>query len=428
MDWRELNIIQYTGATSKERVEARKLLDAERIRCYNHDREHSTEFLRQFTEYYMEGFTMSAEIDDGVPIPTDTPAPAPAATGRRRGRPPGSAAKPAENAGLLAAVQFVECVENETIEFSHFAKLSNGMVLAYSNVLSAGFPIAEQLNRCPRIDMLKAALLRCGKSLAITETNDGHLSIKGDKLKAIVPCMAEPLADITPDAPVINGDFNILKEAFKAACTVADEIADRVMYASVLLDPNTVTATNGKVLLQYWHGITGLPPATVIPALFAKQIVGSKYKITGIGGNYDTNAGFMRSLTIWFENGAWLKTQCYEDRWQAFEQLLNVATNPQPVPVGLFEGIEAVEPFCKDSGAIHFGDGYVSSYLNSDAGASYPVKGLPPGKIFHAKLVRQVSPYVKTLDLLTQNDRAFFFGGTDINPIRGVFMAMSGSQ
>jgi hypothetical protein len=83
MDWRELNIIQYYGDTSKERVEARKLLDAERLRCYNHDRQFGTDLLYQFTKEYMEGFEMAeAEIDDGVPIPTETPAPA--ATGKKR--------------------------------------------------------------------------------------------------------------------------------------------------------------------------------------------------------------------------------------------------------------------------------------------------------------------------------------------------------
>ena len=424
MDWAALNRQQYCGATTKDRVEARKLLDAERVRCYNHDRQHGTKYLLEFTLCYMEGFDMAEiEIEDGVPPPPEGEAEKP----KRRGRPPKSEQKPAENAGLLQAVQFVKVVETDVFENSAFGKLSGGMITAYSNVIAAGYPIVEQLSLCPNLDKLEAALIRCGKTMAVTEAN-GKLSIKGDKLKAMVPCLAEQLADTVPDAPVVTGNFNIIKDAFKACGTVADEKAERPMYASLLLDPNSVTATNGKVLLQYWHGIANLPPGTVIPAAFAKMIVGSKLNITGIGGNYDAEAGFMRSLTIWFENGAWLKTQCYEDRWQQFDQLLNVATEPQTVPAGLFEAVEAVMPFCEESGAIIFGDGYVSSHRNADDGASFPVKGLPAGKIFHGKLIKQVSPYVTTLDLTTQPDRAFFFGGSPANPIRGVFMGMSGSQ
>lgn len=424
MDWCELNIIQYAGATSKERVKARKLLDAERVRLYNFDRANGTQLLYNWTVETMEGFDMSAiEIDDSVPPPPEAKVEKP----KRRGRPPKSETKAPENAGLLAAVQFVEGVENDTFENSAFAKLSGGMIVAHSNIMGAGFPIQEQLSLCPNMEKLKAALTRCGKTMAVTESN-GKLSIKGDKLRAMVPCLAEPLPDYLPDAPVVTGEFNILKEAFKVCANVADEKSERCMYASILLDPNTATATNGKVLIQYWHGISNLPGGTVVPAIFAKQIVGSKYNITGIGGNYDAEAGFMRSLTIWFENGAWLKTQCYEDRWQAFDQLLNVASNPQPVPAGLFEAVEAVTPFCEENGAIHFGDGFVSSHPNPDEGASYPVKGLLPGKIFHGKLIKQVSPHISTIDLLSQPDRAFFFGGSPANPIRGVFMGMSGSQ
>ena len=364
------------------------------------------------------------DIDTDVPIPEE--APVKPATGRRRGRPPGSSSKPAENAAMLAAVDFVGIVETELFEYSRYAKLSNNFIVVYSNVMSAGHPIAEEINLCPQIEKLRAALIRCGRTLAITE-NNGQISIKGDKLRALVPCLQEPLADISPDMRVVQGDFDILKEAFKAANTVADEKSDRMMFASILLDPNTVTATNGLVLIQFWHGISNLPPGTVIPKIFAQAVASVKYKITGIGGDFDTSAGFMRSLTFWFENGSWLKSQCYEERWQDISKIINVATNPVPIYDGLFEAVEAVEPFCEGQ-AVHFCTNAVQSHPDGEAGAVYEVKDLPAGKIFNAKLIRQVAPYAKTIDLFAQSDRGFFFGGTEANPVRGVFMGMSGSQ
>jgi hypothetical protein len=377
-----------------------------------------------------------ADIDTDVPMPEPETKPkakpkakakdkAPA---KKRGRPKGATTKPPENTQLLEAVEFIGVVENDTFENSKYAKLSQNYITAYSNVLAAGYPIAEEIELCPQIEKLKAALTRCGRTLAITETEGGQISIKGDRIRATVPCLAEPLAIPEPDPVIVKGDFNIIKKAFKACNTVADDKNEKVMYASVLLDPNTVSATNGMVLLQYWHGIANLPPATVVPAAFAKIVSGQKMNITGFGGMWDADAGLLKSLTVWFENGAWLKTQCFEDRWQDINSLLNVNTEPTPVPEDLFEAVAAVEPFCSDTSAIIFSEDAVQSHRDSEVGAVYNVKGLPAGKIFSAKLIKQVAPYVETLDLLTHSDRAFFFGGTPENPVRGVFMGMTGSS
>lgn len=428
MNWRELNYIQYYGSTSQERVEARKLLDVERIRLYNIDRQTGSDLLLNWTKEINEGFDMSdIEIEDNVAPPTE-----PVTPPKKRGRKPGSSNKPTESSILLNAIDFVSIVETETFEPSAYCRfISNeagSFVTAYSNVLSAAHPVAEQLNLCPQFSKLKAALTRCGKTLAITES-DGQISIKGDKIRALVPCLVEPLIDLAPDAPVIIGSFDALKEAFRVCCTVADEKAERAMLASILLDPNCATATNGKVLIQYWHGISNLPPGTVLPKVFAAAIASNKYKITGLGGNFDANGGFMRSFTVWFENGSWIKTQCYEDRWQDVSKILDgYALSPVPLYDGLFEAVAAVEAFTDEIEAVYFHAGTVASHRELNTGAMYEVKNLPPGKVIHGRLARQVSPFVKTIDLTTMPDRVFFFGGTEANPIRGVFMGMSGSQ
>ncbi len=358
------------------------------------------------------------EIEDGVEIPNE-----PATPPKRRGRPKGTSTKPSEGAALLSAVEFVGVVETEAFDPSRYCKFHNNFLTAYSNILAASHPVAEEINLCPQTDKLKAALSRCGRTLAITEAGSS-ISVKGDKLRALVPCLAEPIADVQPDPPVILGEFDVLKEAFRVCCTVADEKAERAMLASIKLDPNCATATNGQVLIQYWHGVANLPPDTVIPKLFAQLVAVCKYKITGLGGNYDPEAGFMRSFTVWFENGAWLKTQCYEDRWQAIDHLLNVATNPVEVYDGLFDGMAAVEAFTEETSAVYFHIGTVASHRDLDAGAMYEVKNLPAGKIINGKLARQVSPFVKTIDLTTSPDRVYFFGDN----VRGVFMGMAGSQ
>jgi hypothetical protein len=150
----------------------------------------------------------------------------------------------------------------------------------------------------------------------------------------------------------------------------------------------------------------------------------------GIGATWDTEKGFATSFTLWLEGGAWMKTQCYEERWPDISVVLGVPdANTIPVPPDLFEAIVAVEPFTGDTtNSIYFVEDAVQTEADGETGARYEVKGLPAGKIFNAKLIKQVSGYCKTINLHYTATKALFFGGTDANPIRGALMGMSDSQ
>ncbi len=368
--------------------------------------------------------TMATEIDNDIPVPVDATAP------KRRGRKPGTKNAPSQATNLLAAIDFVSHCKSEAYEFSAYVSLYNHVASAYNNIMAAGHPIQEELSRAVHLDKLKAALTKCGRTLTITET-EAQLSIKGDKLHALVPCLAEPLAPIVPDDCLYTGDFEILKQAFRIAGTLASETGERPIEASLLLEPNVITGTNGRALMQYWHGIGNIPPGTVIPKAFAAAVAATKLKIGGIGASWNAEQGRATSLTLWFEGGAWMKTQCYEERWPAVDHLLGVPTDPNAIltPPDFFEAINAIEPFIsEDLAAVYLVDGAVQTHANGEEGARYDVKGLPAGKIFHPRLAKQVSPYCKTIDLTSEPDKAKFYGGTEANPIRGVIMGITGSK
>lgn len=361
---------------------------------------------------------------ENVPPPAEAEA-APAEAPKKRGRKPGQKNAPKKSSQaeqLEAALAFIAPVFSDLQDFSQYVSLTANMACMFNGQLAAGHPIVEELTLSPHLEKLQAALKRCGKTLVITETEAGQLSIKGDKLRALVPCFPYTGQSIGPNPPMLNGDFNALKEAFRVCGTLASEKGERVIEASLLLEPNACTGTNGAAMLQYWHGIAGLPPHTVIPKAFAAAVAKCPLNITGLGG--DWNGEFLTSLTLWFENGAWLRTQCYNDRWPDISKVIDVASTPVEVPAGLFEAVEAVEAFVENSSAVHFVDGAVQSHAEAIVGAQYTVKGLAGGKCFNGKLIKQVAPWVKTLDLVTHPDRAFFFGGEPANPVRGVLMAM----
>ncbi len=343
---------------------------------------------------------------------------------KKEGKPIMARGRPAKRATqadtLLAALNFVSEVKATPEDYTRYVDLSRNYALAFNGQVAAGHPIVEDLACCPHLDRLKVALVKCGKSLALAETPNGQLSLKGEKIRAIVPCWPDARPEMQPD-PAIAAVDDRIKEAFKVCGTLASEAADEVICASLLLEANQCTGTNRAAILQFWHGID-LPPAMVIPKVFAAAVAKCAYPLKGFGLTWSEQLGAPSSITLWFENGAWLKTQCYNDRWPPVGHLFDCPNFPIDAPAGLFEAIDAVSQF-NDTDDVYFLDNIVQSHENGEVGAQYDVPGLQGGKIFDAELIGQVAPWAAKIDLTTAPDRAFFVGGAEATPIRGVLMA-----
>lgn len=337
-----------------------------------------------------------------------------------RGR-PAKAKASAQASQLAEALAFVEVAmkdDKAAQDYQQHVNLSGKMAIAFNGQVSAGHPISEELNLCPHLSRLQVAIARCGNSLVIAETPTGQLSIKGEKLKALVPCLPiEEMPESFPDAQVAVLT-EAIREAFKVCGTLASEEGKRVVEASLLLEANSCTGTNGSALMQYWHGID-LPPAMVLPKLFTAAVVKVSKPIVGFGFSWNADCTKVKSVTFWFEGGAWIKTQCYEDAWPSIDHIINHPSHPSPVLAGLFEAIDAVQHF-NDDKFVTFAENKVMSHDTTAFGAQYEVKGLQGGLKFDSKLIKMVAPFIKQIDLTTYDNRAFFFGDN----VRGVVMGM----
>lgn len=325
-----------------------------------------------------------------------------------RGRP----AKPTQALKLMEALTFVEvATEDHGQSMFEFVNLTNKRAVCFDGVMAAGMEIEEELNLCPQVSTLKKALAKSGKSLALTELPSGRLSVKGEKITVQVPCVkADELPPVAPDMPVapINDE---LKAAFKALEGIITDTGDRVFETAVLLEANFATATNGKVLMQYWHGID-LPPGLVIPRSFVQAISKQTKELKGFG----YNPGY--SVTFWFEDNSWYKTQIYQDPYPDCNTLLNQTNMPTDCPAGLWEACKEVAEF-HDNEWVSFKENAIIAGV-----AKYPVEGLQDGKQFDYKQIKRVIPYIKTLDYTTYADRAFFFG----DKVRGIAMCIAGDS
>lgn len=328
---------------------------------------------------------------------------------------------------LSKALDFISAatMDDENFAFKSHCKLGGNMALATTGQISAGHPIVEELDLCPHLERARQALLKCGKTLTLAQTPTGQLSVKGDKIRVLVPCVpVEEMPLLGPDQPIAAIDDK-LKAAFKACGTLASEAGERVVEASLLLEANTCTGTNGYAMLQYWHGID-LPPHIVLPKAFTSAVAKVETPLTGFGFTWDDQLGKPASVTFWFEGGAWLKTMCYSDRWPDVDRILNIESYPIETLAGLYDAIEAVEKFSDDKTPnVFFAENKVMSHSSENAGAQYDVPGLQAGLRFNAKMFRQTKAFAATLDLTTHKDKALFFGDAE-NPVRGVIMGMAG--
>jgi len=299
------------------------------------------------------------------------------------------------------------------LDYQQYIRISGGYAVAFDGTVAAGFPVEEELTVCPQADKLDAALKKCGTDLTITVLPSGALSVKGGKLRAVVPCLSDQgvMPPVWPDPPVAVITDEI-KEGFKALAKLANDKAETVLEASILLQARTMVATNRLVLLEYWHGID-LPPGLVIPKAFAAAVMKQTVALTGFGFG-------PHSVTFHYENGAWIRTQLFQDQYPDYTRIVDVPSYPIPIPEGLIEAIEAVATF-SDSDTVLLRNGRVTTNREDERGAQHEVAGLEVNgdyRAFAPSLFKKVSGFIETIDLNTYDDRAFFFGGN----IRGVIM------
>lgn len=325
-----------------------------------------------------------------------------------RGRKP-ALAKEAD--ALIKALAFASVASNNDHEHCIFESKT---VLMSNGQLFAGHPVDEELECNPHLGKLLSALKKCGKTLSLAQLDSGRLSVKGDKLRVLVPCVSDDaMFDVEPDVKIAPATDE-LKKAFKVCSVLADEKGHTVIEASLLLENGLCTATDRHVMIQYWHGVS-LPPNLVIPKSYADAVVKTESPIVGFGYTFE------RSMTLWFENGSWLKTLLYADKWPDVNAILDRPSSPVEVLPGLLKGIHDVAEF--SDGTVYLVENEVRSHITAEEGAQYEVPGLQNlNKCYNSEYFNWVAPYITTLDLTTYPDRAVFFG----EHLRGVIMGIVG--
>lgn len=331
-------------------------------------------------------------------------------------RKPRAKSTPVKSSQLLEALQFISGVTKSVgAPFETHALIRDNWVVGFNGVLSAGHKISEDISACPHTELMIEALAKSGDQFSITQLDNGRLSIKADKFKAVVPCVdADLMHTIVPDPPIAPVDDRF-KNALEIVGVLASETAQHVVTASILMNGPSLLATDRHVLFEAWHGCD-LPPNIPLPKAFVAPLTKTKKKLARFGFSQS-------SVTFYFDDDSWLKTQTWAADWPDMSRVLNKQCNPWPVPTDFFEAVKAVAPFSED-GNLYFESNLLKSHKGENVGASYEVSGLPAGPMFSAKQLLLLKDHVKTIDFLAPGPHEgttmlMFYGDTVRGAIAG---------
>lgn len=307
-------------------------------------------------------------------------------------KPKATAAKTDTIAGkLLAAMRFCEVASHDigTPRETHLV-IANHWAQAFDGIIAASYPIAEDITATPRTSLLIAALAKCGNNLSITQLDANRIAIKSDRFRAVVPCLDAALLPMTPPDPPCGAITDDFKLALEAVSVLASETADNLIAASILLRSCSVVASNRVVIFEAWHGID-MPNGLVLPKSAATAIVKNSGSLVSFG--FSSN-----SVTFYFSNGAWIKSQLWTQSWgNQVDDVLNEQGNMQPLPNEFFNAVDAISAFAYDN-HVYFHDKLLCAKSNTGDGAQYEIPELKAGPAFNWKYLKLIQPHAKFVD------------------------------
>lgn len=320
-------------------------------------------------------------------------------------RPKKPSEKVATQSKLLQAIDFLSTIQkDEGAPYETHILLQNQCVVGYNDTLSAGAFVDEAVLAAPHTTTLLKALVKCGQDYQSLTIDGQKITLKAGKFKASIPCIDPTLIQFrSPDNPCAVIDDR-LKEALKCIDVIKPEPnAQEIHLLSFLLNGQSLVGTDGRILIEYWHGID-LPTLTIPKAVIAPILKNNK-KLTQFG--FSNN-----SVTFFFEDNSWIKSQLYAKQYpiERMGDIINRPSNPSPVPADFYKALSAVAPFSPE-GRVFFKQGLLCSHSVREIGATYDVPGLPEGPVFSAKYLALAKDYIEQIDFMVDGGKmAYFFG------------------
>lgn len=295
---------------------------------------------------------------------------------------------------------------------THF-KINRTSISAYNGTLALSAPLPIDLECKPKAAPFVQAIAKCTETVAFTMLNSNRLRIQSGNFKAFVDCIDGDTPHVEPEGEeyFINGEQ--LLRAFKILIDFIGDDASRPWSNGILLKGQSAFATNNVCLIEYWLGFN-FPHVINIPLTAIREII-----------RVDEIPTFIqiaeKSITFHYPDGKWIRSQLYVNEWPDLSRILDRPSNPQPLDLRLFEGLETLKPFTNKLGQIFFNENYISTSIEATEGASYEIDGYSASGIYQIEMLERLNGVATQIDFSTYPAPCMFFG----DKLRGAIIGMN---
>lgn len=290
---------------------------------------------------------------------------------------------------------------------SMYCNMDLGFATAFNMIVAVGTAIEEDLCACPHVGLLLAAIARCGEQYSITQLSTQKLLIRSGDFHAYIPCIdPSTLSWTAPDALAAPLDDRFM-EALTKVADLAVAKSESVLECSIQLNNCSVIATNRRVIMEAWHGLS-FPDGLLIPKVAFTKLNKIKKHMKGFG--FSAN-----SVTFYFDDGTWLLSRLFQDKWPpAVQSHLQHDIAAYPIEESFFVAARKVFPFSSTS-RIYVEGNLVSSHpfhvKEEGSGLALAFEGarFEPRSYFGDDLIF-VSEFALKWDANARPDGTMFFG------------------
>lgn len=317
---------------------------------------------------------------------------------------------------LLKALKFVSLaqVKDDQISYKTHCRIMPGGIIAYDGILAAGHPAPFELAACPNTFKMIAALEKIDGTFSLVLNSPTIVSIKAGRFDVKIECLDNSVLNPAQPDQSISALNNKFREALNIAGIFTKEGDAMIVNAAMQTRNRSVIGTNGNVLIEAFHGIA-FPPGLNMPKNFVEALRRVDKDIASFGFSDG-------SFTVYFSDGAWLKTQLYQENLPNVDKVLTM-TEGAPwidIPAGFFDAIRAVLPH-SETNRIYFGQDQIQSHSADQKGARFQVPGIAPGQSFDGKYLLALESFIQRVDFFSEHNAniASFYGEKDSIMIRG---------
>lgn len=280
-------------------------------------------------------------------------------------------------------------------DLTHF-RIRDGRVTGYNGVIALSSDIDIDLNVYPNASKMMAAVKASPTTITLNMTPAGKLAVRSGKFKSFVDCLPdESQVFPEPEGEVVDLGPHFMP-GIKALAPAMGIDASRPWAMGIKLQEQSMFATNNVMLAEYWHG-TDIPLDVVIPDICVKELL-------RIGEDPIKVQVTDRSITFWFSETRWLRSQLIEtDQWPIarMSEIMSLSDGDQvPFPEGFFEAVETLTPFLTDAGTVFLFPDRIATSKDEGEGTSVELEmvGVTDLQAYHHRQLLLLGQIAKTID------------------------------